>query len=79
MLKEETLQEADSCDVSTNHGEESTILWHRKQSHISERGLKILSDRNLLLGLKSVNPSFCEHCVTSKQYRLKFSSSTARR
>ena len=78
MLKGETLQEADSCVASTNHGEESTIMWHRKLGHISERGLKILSDQNLLPGLKSVNLPFCEHCVTSKQHRLKFSSSTAR-
>ncbi|KAL5852379.1 hypothetical protein ACOSQ3_007497 [Xanthoceras sorbifolium] len=78
MLTGETLQEADSCSASTNHGEESTILWHHKLGHISERGLKILSDRNLLPGLKSVNLPFCEHCVTSKQHRLKFSSSTAR-
>ncbi|TXG58849.1 hypothetical protein EZV62_016678 [Acer yangbiense] len=78
MLKGETLQEADSCVASNNHGEESTIIWHRKLGHISERGLKILSDQNLLPGLKSVNLPFCEHCVTSKQHRLKFSSSTAR-
>ncbi|TXG58976.1 hypothetical protein EZV62_016805 [Acer yangbiense] len=70
MLKGETLQEADSCVVSSNHGEESTIIWHRKLGHISERGLKILSNQNLLPGLKSVNLPFCEHCVTIKGYRL---------
>ncbi|KAK0601704.1 hypothetical protein LWI29_026705 [Acer saccharum] len=78
MFKGETLQEADSCVASRTHGEESTIIWHRKLGHISERGLKILSDQNLLPGLKSVNLPFCEHCVSSKQHRLKFSSSTAR-
>ncbi|TXG66789.1 hypothetical protein EZV62_008064 [Acer yangbiense] len=67
MLKGETLQEADSCVVSSNHGEESTIIWHRKLGHISERGLKILSNQNLLPGLKSVNLPFCEHCVTKDQ------------
>ncbi|TXG65810.1 hypothetical protein EZV62_007085 [Acer yangbiense] len=65
MLKGETLQEADSCVASNNHGEESTIIWHRKLGHISERGLKILFDQNLLPGLKSVSLPFCEHCVTS--------------
>jgi transposase InsO family protein len=53
-------------------------MWHRKLGHMSERGLKILSERNLLHGLKSVNLPFCEHCVTSKQHRLKFGRSTAR-
>ncbi|KAI9180139.1 hypothetical protein LWI28_001624 [Acer negundo] len=64
MLKGETLHEADACVVSSNHGEESTMMWHRKLGNISERGLKILSNRNLLPGLKLVNMSFCEHCVT---------------
>ena len=71
MLKGETLQEADACVAS--NGEESTMAWHLKLGHMSEQGLKILSERKLLLGLKSVNLPFCEHYVTSKQYRLKFS------
>ncbi|TXG73740.1 hypothetical protein EZV62_002319 [Acer yangbiense] len=65
MFKGETLQEADSYVASTNHGEKSTIIWHHKLGHISKRGLKILSDQNLLPELKSVNLPFCEHCVTT--------------
>ncbi|KAH9779098.1 Integrase catalytic domain-containing protein [Citrus sinensis] len=75
MLKGETLQEADAC-VALN-GEESTMMWHLKIGHMSEQGLKILSERKLLPGLKSVSLPFCEHCVTSKQHRLKFSRSIA--
>ncbi|KAH9673800.1 hypothetical protein KPL70_018239 [Citrus sinensis] len=76
MLKGETLQEADACVVS--NGEESTMMWHLKLGHMSEQGLKILSERKLLPGLKSISLPFCEHCVTSKQHRLKFSRSIAR-
>ncbi|KAH9754149.1 Integrase catalytic domain-containing protein [Citrus sinensis] len=76
MLKGETLQEADTCVAS--NGEESTMMWHLKLGHMSEQGLKILSERKLLPGLKSVSLPFCEHCVTSKQHRLKFSRSIAR-
>ncbi|KAH9681068.1 hypothetical protein KPL71_026802 [Citrus sinensis] len=76
MLKGETLQEADAC-VASNE-EEATIMWHLKLGHMSEQGLKILSERKLLPGLKSVSLPFCEHCVTSKQHRLKFSRSIAR-
>ncbi|KAH9668961.1 Integrase catalytic domain-containing protein [Citrus sinensis] len=76
MLKGETLQEADACVAS--NGEESTMMWHLKLGHMSEQGLKILSERKLLPGLKSVSLPFCEHCVTSKQHRLKFSRSIAR-
>ena len=36
MLNGETLQEANSSVASTNHGEESTIIWHHKLGHISE-------------------------------------------
>ena len=64
MLKGETLQEADACVAS--NGEESTMMWHLKLSHMSEQGLKILSERKLLPGLKSISLPFCEHCVTSK-------------
>ena len=58
MLKGETLQEADACVASNSKGEESTMMWHLKLGHMSERGLKILFDRKLLLGLKSVNLPF---------------------
>ena len=43
-----------------------------------EKGLKILFDQKLLLGLKTVNLPFCEHCVISKQHKLRFNRSTAR-
>ncbi|KAH9689148.1 Integrase catalytic domain-containing protein [Citrus sinensis] len=54
------------------------MMWHLKLGYMSEQGLKILSERKLLPGLKSVSLPFCEHCVTSKQHRLKFSRSIAR-
>ncbi|KAH9803717.1 hypothetical protein KPL71_001892 [Citrus sinensis] len=54
MLKGEILQEADVC-VASNR-EESTMMWHLKLGHISEQGLKILSERKLLPGFKSVYP-----------------------
>ena len=53
-------------------------MWHLKLGHTSEQGLKILSKRKLLLGRKSVNVPFCEHCVINKQLRLKFNRSHTR-
>ena len=61
-----------------SNGKESTMMWHLKLGHISEQALKILSERKLLLGLKSVSLPFYEHYVTTKLYRLKFSRSIAR-
>ena len=76
MLKGETLQEANACVAS--NGEELTMMWHLKLGHMSEQGLKILSERKLLPGLKLVSLPFCEYCVTSKQHKLKFNRSIAR-
>lgn len=72
----ETLQEADVFVVLNQ--ERSSIIWHLKLNHMSEHGLKILSKRKLLLLLKSVNLSFYEHYVTSKQHRMKSSRSNAK-
>ncbi|KAH9682249.1 hypothetical protein KPL71_027276 [Citrus sinensis] len=69
-------EEADACVAS--NGEESTMMWHLKLGHMSEQGLKILPERKLLPRLKSVSLPFCEHCVISKQHRLKFNRSIAR-
>lgn len=54
------------------------MMWHIKLGHMLEQGLKILSERKLLPSLKSVSLPFCEYCVISKQYKLKFSRSIAR-
>ena len=64
MLKRETLKEVDACVAS--NGKESTIMWYLKLVHMSKQCLKILSERKLLPGLKSISLPFCEHCVTSK-------------
>jgi hypothetical protein len=52
------------------------MMWHQKLGHMSEKGLKVLSDQKLLPGLIKVTLPFCEHCVTSKHHRLKFGTST---
>ena len=77
MLMGDTLQEADASIAAAGQ-EETTMMWHRRLGHMSERGLKVLVEQNLLPGLKSVSLPFCEHCVISKQHRLKFDRSTAR-
>ena len=41
----------------------SADLWHKRLGHMSEKGLKILVGKNLLLGLKSYNLDLCEHCI----------------
>ena len=78
ILKGETLEEAQAAVASKKTIEESTMLWHKKLGHMSERGLKILSEHGFLPSLTNVPLPFCEHCVTSKQHRLKFGTSNSR-
>lgn len=79
MLKGETQQEGEASIALSSSAEELTMMWHHKLGHMSKRGLKILAEQKLLLlGLKKVSLPFCEHCVISKQHRLKFNSSNAR-
>ena len=39
---------------------------------MSEKGMKILHSRNLLLGLKNIDLDFCENCIYGKQKRVRF-------
>ena len=77
MLHERTYQQVET--FVANFGEELTMRWwHHKLGHMKEKGLKILSDQKLLPELKTTSLLFCEHCVISKQHRLRFSRSTKR-
>ncbi|KAL1348077.1 hypothetical protein AAHE18_07G053000 [Arachis hypogaea] len=77
LLSRDTVRDAEASVTHVDQ-EDTKMLWHCKLGHMSECGLQILAECNLLPGLKTVNLPFCEHCVTSKQHRLKFERSTAR-
>ena len=51
MLLGDTLQKA-SVSVASTSQEEMTMILHHKLGHMSECGLKILAECNLILGLK---------------------------
>ncbi|TYK19413.1 Gag-Pol [Cucumis melo var. makuwa] len=78
MLEGETLQEGEASVASSSSGENLSMMWQCKLGHMSKQGLKVLVEKNLLPGLNKVSLPFCEHCVTSKQHRLKFSTSSSR-
>src|SRR3954465_11100315 len=65
------------CDgiVNAVEGEGTTELWHSRLSHISEKGLMILSKKNLLPGMSCTPLKKCEHCLAGKQTRISFKSS----
>ena len=48
---------------------EKTMLWHQRLSHIGEKGLHTLKNKNLIDGLNDYNLEFyfCEHCIYGKK------------
>ena len=59
-------------DVVASHSlleDDITKLWH-----MSKNGMTKLSRRGLLDGHKTNKLQFCEHCVSRKQKRVRFSS-----
>ncbi|KAL2472239.1 Retrotransposon protein [Abeliophyllum distichum] len=69
-LQGEALHAKDSGMVSINTNRSD--LWHRRMGHIGKKGLKYLSDQNLL-GKDTVAPlSFCEMSVLEKSHRVSF-------
>ncbi|KAH9688524.1 Integrase catalytic domain-containing protein [Citrus sinensis] len=53
---------------------EATKLWHMRLGHAGEKALQTLAKQDLLKGTNSCKLEFCEHCVSGKQTRVKFSS-----
>ncbi|GJZ26033.1 gag-pol polyprotein [Tanacetum coccineum] len=78
QLKGEIIEEAEASVASHSPSHRVAVTWHQKLGHMSEQGMKILVERKLLLGLTKVSLPFCEHCVISKQHRLKFKTSNSR-
>ena len=50
----------------------NSSLWHSKLGHMSMKGMKMLTAKEVLEGLKSVDVGPCENCVMSKQKRVSF-------
>ncbi|GKA35499.1 retrovirus-related pol polyprotein from transposon TNT 1-94 [Tanacetum coccineum] len=77
-LKGEIMKEAEASVASHSPSHRVAVTWHQKLGHMPEQGMKILVERKLLPGLTKVSLPFCEHCVISKQHRLKFKTSNSR-
>ncbi|RDX79846.1 hypothetical protein CR513_39688, partial [Mucuna pruriens] len=57
---------------SVNVMDMEASLWHRRLSHISEKGLTCLAKKGMLPRLKNVEFEKCSHCITGKQTRVSF-------
>nr|GFB04431.1 Gag-Pol polyprotein [Tanacetum cinerariifolium] len=77
-LKGEIIEEAEASVASHIPSHRVAIIWHQKLGHMSKQRMKILVKRKLLPGLTKVSLPFYEHCVISKQHRLKFKTSNSK-
>ena len=71
------------ASVSTNfvnavENQDVSKLWHKRLSHISEKGLDFLAKKNVLPGLKDVKLDTCDHCLAGKAKRVSFKHSSLR-
>ncbi|GJZ57254.1 retrovirus-related pol polyprotein from transposon TNT 1-94 [Tanacetum coccineum] len=78
QLKGDIIKEAKASVASHSPSHRVAVSWHQKLGHMSEQGMKILVERNLIHGLTKVSLPFYEYCVISKQHRLKFKTSNSR-
>lgn len=53
----------------------STMLWHSRLGHMSNRGIKILNDSGAFKNDCVFEIDFCERCLAGKQHRVSFQSS----
>ncbi|RDX76024.1 hypothetical protein CR513_44031, partial [Mucuna pruriens] len=57
---------------SVNVMDMEAFLWHRRLSHISEKGLNCLAKNDMLPGLKNAELEKCSHYMVGKQIKVSF-------
>ena len=60
--------------VNAVESDSSSTLWHKRLSHISEKGLNVLAKKKLLSYFQSAKLEKCENCLAGKQNRVSFKS-----
>ena len=58
--------------VTAVESDKSSMLWHKRLRHISEKGLNVLAKRKFLSNFISAKLEKCEHCLAGKQNRVSF-------
>ena len=73
--KFETLYTTAECinmTVAAAESASNSSLWHNRLGHMSVKEMKMLTAKEALEGLKSVDMGLCESCVIGKQKRVSF-------
>ena len=62
-----------TASISVASSDVDAGMWHHRLGHKSEKGMKAMLSKNMLLGLKFINLDFCKECVYEKQRKVSFS------
>ncbi|CAN0881937.1 Retrovirus-related Pol polyprotein from transposon TNT 1-94 [Linum grandiflorum] len=59
---------------------DESFLWHLRYGHLNYKGLKLLKEKNMVVGLPHINKEdkVCEGCIYGKMHRLPFPKTTWR-
>nr|GFA75333.1 retrovirus-related Pol polyprotein from transposon TNT 1-94 [Tanacetum cinerariifolium] len=60
--------------VNAVDNDDMTELWHKRLGHMSEKGMSILSKKNVLSGVHDINLKKYSYCLAGKQTRCAFKS-----
>ena len=62
--------------VAVANSTEDSKIWHCRLGHMSEKGMKIMTTKENLGDLKSIDIGLCEDCIMGKQKKVTFSKAT---
>ncbi|GJZ83764.1 putative RNA-directed DNA polymerase [Tanacetum coccineum] len=74
LLDEDGYHNSSVSIVNAVDNDDMTELWNKRLGHMSEKGMSILSKKNMLSGVHDINLKNCYHCLAGKQTRLAFKS-----
>jgi hypothetical protein len=60
---------SDHATMISKNESDFVRLWHQQLGHMSQQGLKVLSDRKLIPCLNYLKLDFCKHCIYGKHNR----------
>lgn len=58
----------------------STYLWHLCYGHVHSEGLRLLKEKNMVIGLPTINKNshVCKGCICGKMHKLPFPKTSLR-
>ena len=57
----------------------SPDLWHKRLTHMSEKGLQLLAKQSLIPMVKDKSSNCCDYCLFGKQHRVSFQKNFTRK